>query len=49
MIAGDRVSAQVLASARELLESRGESETKAKGESERSPRAKAKEKRKRGA
>ena len=42
MIAGAAVSPQVLASARELLDSRSESENKAKGESERSPRPKAK-------
>jgi hypothetical protein len=49
MIAGDRVSEQVLASARELLsvnrQGRGESETAAKGESESRPAAKAKGKR----
>lgn len=42
MIAGDQVSEGVIASARELLQMRSESETKAKGESERSPHAKAK-------
>jgi len=45
MIAGDHVSAQVLASARELLQSRSESEGRAKGESERSVGSKAKGKR----
>ncbi len=45
MIAGDHVSEQVLASARELLQMRGESETKAKGESESRSGAKAKGKR----
>ena len=49
MIAGDRVSEQVLASARELLsvnrQGRGESEIAAKGESESRPAAKAKGKR----
>jgi len=45
MIAGDHVSEQVLASARELLQMRGESETRAKGESESRPGAKAKGKR----
>lgn len=49
MIAGDRVSGQVLASARELLGvnggDRGKSETKAKGESENRLGAKAKGKR----
>ncbi len=49
MIAGDRVSERVLASARELLQANrhglGESETRAKGESESRPSAKAKGKR----
>lgn len=45
MIAGDQVTEGVLASARELLQMRSESEGKAKGESERSPQAKAKVKR----
>lgn len=47
MIAGAQVSAQVLASAREMIETRREheSETKAKGESERPANAKAKGKR----
>jgi DNA repair protein RecN (Recombination protein N) len=45
MIAGDHVSEQVLASARELLRVRGESENKAKGESESASGAKAKGKR----
>lgn len=45
MIAGDHVSAQVLASARELLQSRSESEGRAKGESKRSVGSKAKGKR----
>jgi DNA repair protein RecN (Recombination protein N) len=48
MIAGAEVSAQVLASARELLAGRGESEVSAKGESESPAGAKAKG-RKRGA
>jgi DNA repair protein RecN (Recombination protein N) len=42
MIAGAEVSPQVLASARELLATRRESETKAKGESESAPGSKAK-------
>ena len=46
MIAGADVSAQVLASARELLAGRGESETRAKGESASGAKAKG---RKRGA
>ena len=42
MIAGAEVSAQVLASARELLATRRDGETKAKGESESASAAKAK-------
>ncbi len=45
MIAGDHVSPQVLASARELLLARSESESRAKSESERSAGTKAKGKR----
>jgi DNA repair ATPase RecN len=45
MIAGVEVSPQVLASARELLEKRRQSEAKAKGESESGVTAKAKGKR----
>jgi DNA repair protein RecN (Recombination protein N) len=42
MIAGAAISPQVLASARELLAARRESEAKTKGESENKPLAKAK-------